>query len=224
MVAAQPHLYWDAVDNYCAHVGEFTPFAPYTFTLHKLQVLPMQVNNLSEMECAPCFGEYNGWYAPTTDDWEHFQVPLQLHKSHGHFPLSVAEWLCYGEAAIFTHLLHCSAEVVRASLAEAAKPSSVVPPPSAAPTEERPSLSVASASTDPAASSIASSQDAPIEEFMELDYTDDSLAPTNVHPETTPQVVPSPSDAAIATNTATLAIPEAEPSSSSDMANAVSEC
>ncbi|KAG5340200.1 hypothetical protein C0989_002602 [Termitomyces sp. Mn162] len=73
-------------------------------------------------------------------------------------------------------------------------------------------------------SSAASSQDAPMEESMELDYANDSLALTNPYPETTPQVVLSPLDAAIATNVANLAIPEARLSGSSDTANAVLEC
>ncbi|KNZ72250.1 hypothetical protein J132_04041 [Termitomyces sp. J132] len=166
---------------------------------------------------------YDGWYAPTTDNWQHFQVLLQLHESHGHFPLSTAKWLHYGEAAIFTPFLHCLAEVMRASLAEVEEPSAVVPLPSAALTEEGPSLSMALATTDPTTSSIVSSQDAPTEEFMGLDYTNNSSAPTNPHPETTPQVIPSPSDMAVATNIATLAVPEAGPSGSSDMANAISE-
>ncbi|KAG5337150.1 hypothetical protein C0989_010507 [Termitomyces sp. Mn162] len=65
--------------------------------------------------------------------------------------------------------------------------------------------------------------DIPTEESMELDYANNSPAPMNLHPEMTPQVVSSPSDAAIATNIAILAIPEAGPSGSIDMANAVSE-
>ncbi|KAG5333591.1 hypothetical protein C0989_005264 [Termitomyces sp. Mn162] len=192
MVAAQPCLYQDAVDNYCAHIEEFTSFIPYTFTLHGLQVLPTQVNNLSEIET--------------------IGVPPALEGYNG----------C--EAGIFTHLLHQPAEVVRASLAEVEEPFSVVPPPSAAPTEEGPSLSVASATIDSAASSIASSQDTSTEESIKLDYAYDSSAFANVPPEMTPQVVPSPSDVAVAINIATPAIPEAGLSGSIDTANAVLEC
>ncbi|KAG5337025.1 hypothetical protein C0989_011127 [Termitomyces sp. Mn162] len=126
----------------------------------------------------------------------------------------MAEWLHYSEAAIFTHLLQC---------AQVEEPFSVAPPPSAAPTKEGPSSSVALATTNLAASSIASSQDVPTEESMELDYADNFLVPTNPHPETTPQVVPSPLDMAIVNNIATPAIPEAGPSGSIDTANAVLE-
>ncbi|KAG5351949.1 hypothetical protein C0989_004401 [Termitomyces sp. Mn162] len=73
-------------------------------------------------------------------------------------------------------------------------------------------------------SSSVSSQDAPTEESMELDYADNSLAPTNPQLAMTPQVIPSPSDAAIVTNIATPTAPEAGSSGSIDTANAVSEC
>ncbi|KAG5333927.1 hypothetical protein C0989_004638 [Termitomyces sp. Mn162] len=136
----------------------------------------------------------------------------------------MAEWLCYGEVGIFTHLLHHLAEMVRASLAKVEEPFSVVPLLSAAPTEKGPSLSVVLATTNPAMSSIASSQDTPTDKSMELDYANDSLAPTNSHPATIPQVIPSPLDVTIATNIATLATFEAGSSGSNDMANTVSEC
>ncbi|KAG5334674.1 hypothetical protein C0989_003182 [Termitomyces sp. Mn162] len=115
-------------------------------------------------------------------------------------------------------------EVVRASFAEVEEPFFMVPPPIAVPTEEGPSLSVASATTNPAASSITSSQNAPTEESIKLDYANNSLVPTNFHLTMTPQVVPSPSDVAIVTNAATLATPEAESSGSIDMANATLKC
>ncbi|KAG5337935.1 hypothetical protein C0989_008635 [Termitomyces sp. Mn162] len=115
-------------------------------------------------------------------------------------------------------------EVVRASLAEVEEPFPMVPPWGAAPTEEGPSLLVATATTDPATSSTASSKDAPTEESMKLDYANNSLVPTNPCPEMTSQVVPSPSDVTVVTNVATPAIPEAGPSGSSDIANAVLEC
>ncbi|KAG5332703.1 hypothetical protein C0989_006669 [Termitomyces sp. Mn162] len=115
-------------------------------------------------------------------------------------------------------------EVVRASLAAAKKPSSVAPPASAAPTEEGPLLAVAAITTNPVSSSGASSEDAPTEEFMELDYTDNSVLLTDAQPATTPQVVPSPIEAVVATNVAMPTAPEAGNSGSSDMANAVLEC
>ncbi|KAG5327922.1 hypothetical protein C0989_010975, partial [Termitomyces sp. Mn162] len=65
--------------------------------------------------------------------------------------------------------------------------------------------------------------DAPLEESMELDYANNSLVPTNPSPEMAPQVIPSPSDTAVATNVAIPAVPKAGPSGSSDMANAVLE-
>ncbi|KAG5333477.1 hypothetical protein C0989_005769 [Termitomyces sp. Mn162] len=113
-------------------------------------------------------------------------VLLQLYESRGHSLLSMAEWLHYSEAGIITHLLHQSAEVVRAALAQVEEPLSVDPPMSAAPTKEGPSLSVALATTNSAMSSGISFQDAPTEESMELDYTDASLAPTNPQLATTP--------------------------------------
>ncbi|KAG5353270.1 hypothetical protein C0989_008776 [Termitomyces sp. Mn162] len=115
-------------------------------------------------------------------------------------------------------------QVVRAALAQVEEPSSVDPPMSAAPTEKGPSLSVALATTDSAMSSSASSQNAPAEESMELDYTNNSLAPTNSQPVMTPQAVPSPSDAAIVINVATPTAPEVGSSGSIDMANTVSNC
>ncbi|KAG5718377.1 hypothetical protein E4T56_gene8308 [Termitomyces sp. T112] len=120
--------------------------------------------------------------------------------------------------------LHAPHTNIPASLAEAEELFSVVYPPSAAPTEEGPSSSVVLATTNPATSSSASSQDAPTEKSMELDYTNNSLAPTNLHPEMTPQVIPSPSKVAVVTNIATLAAPEAGSSGSINMANAVLEC
>ncbi|KNZ71492.1 hypothetical protein J132_09585 [Termitomyces sp. J132] len=153
----------------------------------------------------------------------HFQVLLQLHESRGHSPLGTAKWLCYGESGIFTHLLHQSAEVVRAALAQAEEPSSVDSSMSAALTEEGPSLSVALATTNLAMSSSVSSQNAPAEESMELDYTNNFSAPTNPQIATTPQIDPSPSDAVVATNIATTTALEAGSSGSIDMANAVLE-
>ncbi|KAH0591485.1 hypothetical protein H2248_001551 [Termitomyces sp. 'cryptogamus'] len=141
----------------------------------------------------------------------------------GHSPLGTAKWLCYGESGIFTHLLHQSAEVVRAALAQAEEPSSVDSSMSAALTEEGPSLSVALATTNLAMSSSVSSQNAPAEESMELDYTNNFSAPTNPQIATTPQIDPSPSDAVVATNIATTTALEAGSSGSIDMANAVLE-
>ncbi|KAG5337472.1 hypothetical protein C0989_009597 [Termitomyces sp. Mn162] len=96
-------------------------------------------------------------------------------------------------------------------------------PVSIAPTEEGPSLLVALATTNSAMSSGASSQDAPTKKSMELDYTHNSLAPTNPQLAMTSQVVLSPSDAAIVTNIATLTAPKAGSSGSIDIANAVLE-
>ncbi|KAG5351688.1 hypothetical protein C0989_005282 [Termitomyces sp. Mn162] len=115
-------------------------------------------------------------------------------------------------------------EVVRATLAQVEELASMDPFMSAAPTEEGPSLSVALSTTNHATSSSVSSQNAPTEESMEQDYTNDSLAPTNAQPVMTTQVIPSPSDAAIATNIATPSAPKARSSGSSDTANTVSEC
>ncbi|KAG5719174.1 hypothetical protein E4T56_gene11829 [Termitomyces sp. T112] len=66
--------------------------------------------------------------------------------------------------------------------------------------------------------------DAPSEESMELDYANNLAVRTSVQPVTSSPVVPSPSDAAVATNIATLAAPETVSNGSSDTANAVSEC
>ncbi|KAG5340733.1 hypothetical protein C0989_000512 [Termitomyces sp. Mn162] len=100
-------------------------------------------------------------------------------------------------------------DVVRASFAQAEEPFSMDPPTSAAPTEEGPSLSVAMAATNPATSSGASSQNTPTEESIELDYANHSVVPMTSQPDATPSVVPSPSDAAVVTNIATPAAPEA---------------
>ncbi|KAG5338969.1 hypothetical protein C0989_005468 [Termitomyces sp. Mn162] len=115
-------------------------------------------------------------------------------------------------------------EVVRAVLAQVEEPFFVDSSTNAAPTKEGPSLSVAMATTDCTTSSGASSQNAPTEESMELDYTDDSVVPTNPQPEVTPPVIPSPLDAAVTTNVATPAAPEAGSSGSIDMANTILEC
>ncbi|KAG5719327.1 hypothetical protein E4T56_gene13271 [Termitomyces sp. T112] len=120
----QPHLYQDAVDDYCQEVENFNAFAPYTFSLHRLNILPMQVNNLSKTELmgkTPALAECAGYKRAMVD---------------------TAEWLHYGELAIFTHLLQQPAEMVKASLAAVKEPSSGSPSLSAAPTEARPSLSV----------------------------------------------------------------------------------
>ncbi|KAG5336293.1 hypothetical protein C0989_012266 [Termitomyces sp. Mn162] len=108
-------------------------------------------------------------------------------------------------------------------LAQAEELFSMDPPVSAAPTEG-PSLLVAAATIDLATSSGASLQNAPIEESMELDYADNSAALTNLQPEVTSLVVPSPLDAVVATNVATPITLEAGSSGSIDMANAVLEC
>ncbi|KAG5338555.1 hypothetical protein C0989_007059 [Termitomyces sp. Mn162] len=239
--------------------GEFNTITFYTFTLYRLQVLPTQINNLSEMEVIchllanhvpplsalhadllmqvnnechcrlqtiglppPLLG-YDGWYIPTADDWEYCCMLLQIHESRGHAPLDAAEWLHFGEDGIFTCLLHQPAEVVRASQATAEEPSSVAPPASAAPTEEGPLLLVVAATSTPPLSSGVSSEDTLIEESMELDYTDNSTLTMPVQPATTPQVIPSPMEAAVATNVATPTTFEAGTSGSSNMANAVSE-
>ncbi|KAG5353042.1 hypothetical protein C0989_010848 [Termitomyces sp. Mn162] len=110
-----------------------------------------------------------------------------------------------------------------ASQAAAEEPSSVAPPTSAAPTEEGPSLPVAIATSIPPLSSGASSEDAPTEESLELDYANDSALTTPVQLATTPQVVPSPMEVVVATNIATPTTPEAGSSGPSDMANAVLE-
>ncbi|KAG5338613.1 hypothetical protein C0989_006812 [Termitomyces sp. Mn162] len=98
---------------------------------------------------------------------------------------------------------------------------------SAAPTEEGLLLSVAvalSTATPPLSSSGASSDNAPLEKSMELDYVNDLAVPMPIQPATTPQVIHSSMEVAVATNVATPTTSEAGTSSSSDMANAISEC
>ncbi|KAG5351117.1 hypothetical protein C0989_007892 [Termitomyces sp. Mn162] len=111
-----------------------------------------------------------------------------------------------------------------ASQAAAKKLSSVAPPTSAAPTEESSLLSMAVATSIPPLSSSASLEDTPIEESMELDYTNNSALTIPVQPAMTPQVVLSPTEAVVATNVTTSTAPKAESSHPSDMANAVLEC
>ncbi|KNZ72256.1 hypothetical protein J132_04048 [Termitomyces sp. J132] len=110
-----------------------------------------------------------------------------------------------------------------ASQAAAKELSSVAPPISAAPTEEGPLLSVAAATSIPLLSSGVSSEDTPTEESMELDYADNSALTMPVQLAMTPQVVPSPTEAVVATNITTPTTPEAGSSGLSDMANAVLE-
>ncbi|KAG5349984.1 hypothetical protein C0989_000882 [Termitomyces sp. Mn162] len=112
---------------------------------------------------------------------------------------------------------------VRAVLALAEEPLLVASPISAAPTEEGPLLSMALATTNPATSSGVSSEDAPSEESMELDYIDNSALTMSVQPVTAPLVISSPTYAVVATNVATPIAPEAGSSGSSDTANAVLE-
>ncbi|KNZ79062.1 hypothetical protein J132_04762 [Termitomyces sp. J132] len=115
-------------------------------------------------------------------------------------------------------------DMVRAALVPPEELLSMALSTSVALTEEGLLLSVALATTNPATSSGASSDDAPSEESMELDYANNLAVPTSVQPVTTSPVVPSPSDADVATNIATLAAPETVSNGSSDTANAVSEC
>ncbi|KNZ77544.1 hypothetical protein J132_05169 [Termitomyces sp. J132] len=176
---------------------------------------------LQTIEVPPAVQEYNGWYIPSTDVQKCFHMLLQIHESRGHSPLDAAEWLHFGEDGIFTHLLNQPAELVRASLATAEEPSSVAPFVSAAPTEEGPLLSVAATTINPALSSSVSSKDTPTEESMELNYVNNSALTMDAQPATTPQVIPSPIEAVVATDIATLTAPEA--GGSSDMANAVLE-
>ncbi|KAG5352622.1 hypothetical protein C0989_001445 [Termitomyces sp. Mn162] len=110
-----------------------------------------------------------------------------------------------------------------ASQAAAKELSSVAPPISAAPTEEGPLLSVAAAISIPLSSSGVSSEDTLSEESMELDYADDSALTMPVQLAMTPQVVPSPTEAVVATNITTPTTPEAGSSGLSDMANAILE-
>ncbi|KAG5335748.1 hypothetical protein C0989_000471 [Termitomyces sp. Mn162] len=178
------------------------------------------------MRVPPPILEYNRWYIPTADNWEHFHVLLQIHESRGHSPLDAAEWLHFGMDGIFTHLLHQLAEVMRASQATAEEPSSAAPTASAVPTEDGPLSSAAvapSTATPPSLSFGASSDDAPSEKSMELDYIDDSTVPMPIQPAMTLQVVPSFMEAAVATKVASPTTPEAGTSSSSKTANAVSE-
>ncbi|KAG5352398.1 hypothetical protein C0989_002487 [Termitomyces sp. Mn162] len=94
---------------------------------------------------------------------------------------------------------------------------------SAAPTEEGPSLSVAVATFIPLLSSGVSLEDALSEKSMNLDYADNFAVTMPVQPAMTPQVVPSPMEAVVVTNTATPTAPEADASGPSDTANAVLE-
>ncbi|KAG5339491.1 hypothetical protein C0989_004007 [Termitomyces sp. Mn162] len=117
-------------------------------------------------------------------------------------------------------------EVVRASQATIEESSSAAPTASAAPPEEGPSSSVAvakSTATTLLSSSGASLKHTLIEESMELDYADKFALTTLVLSAMTPQVFPSPMEAAVVTNVATPTTPEAGTSGSSDMANTVSE-
>ncbi|KAG5335118.1 hypothetical protein C0989_002373 [Termitomyces sp. Mn162] len=100
----------------------------------------------------------------------------------------------------------------------------MAPPPSTPSSAEKQAATVASASTGLAATSNASSQDTPTKESMELDYTDRTSVPIQPHLETTSPVIPGPSETMVVTNIAIPIVPEAGTSSSSDMANAVSEC
>ncbi|KAG5352521.1 hypothetical protein C0989_001955 [Termitomyces sp. Mn162] len=109
-------------------------------------------------------------------------------------------------------------------LAATQEPLPVAPSVSAAPTEEGPLLLVAVTTTNLASSSGASSEDAPAEESIELDYVNHSALTMDAQPAMTPQVILSLMEAVVATNVATLTAPEARTSGSSDMANAVSEC
>ncbi|KAG5334841.1 hypothetical protein C0989_002807 [Termitomyces sp. Mn162] len=106
------------------------------------------------------------------------------------------------------------------------EPSSVAPTASAAPPEEGPLLSVAvakSTTATPPLSSGASSEHAPIEVSMELDYANKSVLTTLVPPAMTPQIVPSPIEVAVVTNVVTPTASEAGTNGSSDMVNAVLE-
>ncbi|KAG5336990.1 hypothetical protein C0989_011293 [Termitomyces sp. Mn162] len=117
-------------------------------------------------------------------------------------------------------------EVMRASQAATKEHSSAAPTISAAPTEEGPLSSVAVAKSTTATlllSSGASLEHTPTEKSMELDYANNSTLTTPVPPAMTPQVIPSPMEAAVMTNVATPTTPEAGTSSSSFMANTVSE-
>ncbi|KAG5348966.1 hypothetical protein C0989_006836 [Termitomyces sp. Mn162] len=189
----------------------------------------MQVNNehlhqLQTIIVLPAVEVYDRWYAPTADNRECFQVLLQIQESRGHYPLDVAKWLHYSEADIFTHLLHQPAEEVRAALAPAEEPVPVALSTSAAPTKEGPLLLVASATTNPASSSGASSEDTPSKKSIELDYINNSALTTNAQLAMTLQVVPSPMEVVVATNIATPTASEARSSGPSDIANAVLEC
>ncbi|KAG5338517.1 hypothetical protein C0989_007221 [Termitomyces sp. Mn162] len=98
------------------------------------------------------------------------------------------------------------------------------PPPSPSASAEEQAATVASASIGLAATSNVSFQDAPTVESMELDYTNGTLVPTELCLEMTSPVIPGPLEMTVVTNIATSIICEAETSSSSDTANAVSEC
>ncbi|KNZ75791.1 hypothetical protein J132_01537 [Termitomyces sp. J132] len=110
-----------------------------------------------------------------------------------------------------------------ASQAATEELSSVDPPMSAAPTEEGPSLSVAVTTSIPPLSSGVSLEDALSEKSMDLDYADNFALTMPVQPAMTPQVVPSPMEVVLVTNTATPTAPEAESSGPSNTANAVLE-
>ncbi|KAH0578477.1 hypothetical protein H2248_003623 [Termitomyces sp. 'cryptogamus'] len=101
-------------------------------------------------------------------------IQLTLYQSAGQtfcgqFPLCTAEWLHYGELAIFTHLLQQPVEVVNSALAAVEEPFSGSPPLGAAPSEVGPLSAVVRNTPCPSATPTSSSEDMPTEE-MELDY------------------------------------------------------
>ncbi|KAG5338690.1 hypothetical protein C0989_006585 [Termitomyces sp. Mn162] len=127
------------------------------------------------------------------------------------------------EAMLLLMQLNGCTLVLSALQATTKEPSSVVPPASAAPTEEGPLLSVAAATSISLSSSGMSSEDAPMEESMELDANNSALT-TPVQPAMTPQVISSLTEAVVATNIATPITPGTGSSGPSDTTNTVLEC
>ncbi|KAG5719738.1 hypothetical protein E4T56_gene18556 [Termitomyces sp. T112] len=216
-------------------------------------IIQMQASQAATRTATITSRGYNGWYVPTADNQEHFHVLLQIHKSQGQWPLQAAKWLCYGEAALFTHLLQHSVEAVNIALAALEGPSTVAPQLAPEGTEEpfflvlqsnvpemeepfslAPLLStsitmaglsapVVLATPSLTATSSASSKNASLEEFMELDDTNSASVLTGVCLKTTSTIVSGPLDTTIVTNIATTVVPKAGISSSSGMANTISE-
>ena len=61
------------------------------------------------------FKGYNGWYYPTSNNWEHMHVLIQLLESCGLTPLADGEWLHYSEDARFQYLVNQPQAAIKAA-------------------------------------------------------------------------------------------------------------